>query len=293
MPSRAAAEGRRDLHAELIPLKLAAARVERADKRAALGVVAVWVVVRHAAVARVLIAARETIGAACLALIGLRREGRAGEVPHVLAAEWILIAHGVAAVEIAAVRVVVREAAVAGIRRSAGGIRAGRVAFGVQTCALGAGLIPDHVAAVGVEQADALAAGFVVAPRRRLPLAATAGADIAAAGLVSLATLHGVDPVDAELIPLDVAAVLEVRNAADCAAAVRVAATWSRMGHVASGKADLTAIGHEEVAQLLCAHCAGFLPAKLAAGRVDGAHSLGARCIAAASEIRVGAEAVS
>ena len=248
---------------------------------------------RHAAVARRFVAARKAARAARLALAGLRRERRAGEVPHVLAAEWILIAHGFAAVEVAAVRVVVREAAVAGVRSSARRIRASLGALGVEPRTLGAGLVPDHVAAVGVEQADPLAAGFIVAPWGRLRLAAGARADIAAAGLVPLAASDRVDPVDAELVPLDVAAVFEVRNAADRAAAVGVAAPGPRMGHVAAGQADLAAIRNEEVAELPRTHGAGLLPAKLAAGRVDGADGLGARRIAAASQIRVSAEAVA
>ena len=218
----------RDGRANGIPDDVAAGLVERADRVAAVEVVAVGVVVGHAAVACVGCAA-DRVRARIRAGRILVRARSAELVPLDIAAEDVEVADRLAAGRVVAPRRLARLAAVARAGRSAAELVAlaacGRVDL------LDAGLVPLGGAAELVDRADGVAAVAIRAPWARVREVAAGRADVAALGgraRAELACLLGT-----RLGPGRDAAALELLEGADGRAAGRIAAAARVVGVVA------------------------------------------------------------
>ena len=185
-----------------------------------------------------------------------------------------------------------REAAVACFRCSALRRRACIAAILIDARLRCAELVPLRRAAEDVDQADRIAARFVVTPRSEVCFAARACAATAAFGLIALAAGGSVDALHARSVPLVLAAVrVDVANRF---AAIFIAARRAVVRQIAARQADAAALGDLVFAELPCAINAVLIPTHLAAVLVLFRRADGVAAIATiASWLVVHREAVS
>ena len=252
---------RSEIHAAGIPFEGAAHTIDRAHLFATAGLITARRIVSHVATAETICATWHEDRAH---RSGLRR---AGVIPFHYAAERVHRAHISAAAEIAAAG-----GCVCRFARACSGVAAGALRDrAVDVRRLRAVEVPAVFAAVLIECAHELAAGFVAAERRCVLEAAALCIGIAAIRTELLR------PIDADLIPCRLAAVRI--DDADRRAATRIVTTCSFVREFATSSTRRAAANTQRIREFY----ALGIPCDTAASRISRANDFAACTIAAGS----------
>jgi hypothetical protein len=254
----AAANLRCDQHAEFIPLLGTALWEDLTDRKAAIRIFTEWAWVLLAAIASIRVS---TLCSGADIRAFLDGDLRAHRVPRAFTAERIDVADVLAALLVGARLVLVCNAATTSLRVAA--VETAQI-LAVLTCNDRTSCVPFACAAEVVDQADGVAAIFIVAPRAFMWDAAGASALAAALRSVTIAIRRCDErAIHAILIPRLLAA--EWVDVADRIAALGIRATWASMWNIAAWETGSTATRNLTVADLKSTLDAICVPTNLAA----------------------------